>query len=203
MLDRSYSIWERVHGTSLGSLHNKHSLKDAWIHVGYELGKLHTSIKDCDDPNGWLDSPDREYSKKEMMEYFGNRDGCARKVLEYIEYAFTERTFSYDTRFVHGDMHDENIMCSENGGFSALIDWGDAGWADPAIDFYMLPVWATGWALKGYAAIAPGLVNENFLNRIILDKIWAFVEEEKKDTEIYEGIARLKSDIGTGMDFVK
>lgn len=45
-------------------------------------------------------------------------------------------------------------MCTSEGKLLALIDWGDAGWGDPTLDFAAIPFDAVGVALEGYNAIA-------------------------------------------------
>jgi macrolide phosphotransferase len=55
-------------------------------------------------------------------------------------------------RFVHGDVFPEHVFFDPaTGGVTALIDWSDAGWGDPAIDFS--PV---AWLL-GDAFLVPAL----------------------------------------------
>jgi thiamine kinase-like enzyme len=42
------------------------------------------------------------------------------------------------SRFVHNDLHALNIMIA-NDRLSGVIDWGDAGWGDPALNFTSFP----------------------------------------------------------------
>jgi hypothetical protein len=39
--------------------------------------------------------------------------------------------------------------------YLALIDWGSAGWGDPAWDFAGVPLRAVPWMLAGYRQVAP------------------------------------------------
>jgi aminoglycoside phosphotransferase (APT) family kinase protein len=41
-------------------------------------------------------------------------------------------------------------MCGRQGGLRALIDWGDAGWGDPTLDFAAVPLDSISAALEGY-----------------------------------------------------
>ncbi len=53
--------------------------------------------------------------------------------------------------FVHNDLHAMNVMCRpREASLSALIDWGDAGWGDPVLDFAAVPVEMMAAALEGY-----------------------------------------------------
>ena len=47
-------------------------------------------------------------------------------------------------------------MCSADGELLAIIDWGDAGWGDPSLDFAAIPFSAIQSAFDGYEAEAPG-----------------------------------------------
>lgn len=49
----------------------------------------------------------------------------------------------------HQDLHAENILV-DGGTLSAIIDWGDAGYADPACDFRFVPPRYISHALDGY-----------------------------------------------------
>lgn len=40
--------------------------------------------------------------------------------------------------WTHGDLHARNIVIADDGGLGAVIDWGDLGAADPAVDLSVL-----------------------------------------------------------------
>lgn len=44
----------------------------------------------------------------------------------------------YSELFIHGDLHEHNLLIDDNQN-PWLIDWGDAGHGDPAVDFAVLP----------------------------------------------------------------
>jgi aminoglycoside phosphotransferase (APT) family kinase protein len=44
----------------------------------------------------------------------------------------------YSELFIHGDLHEHNLLIDDNQN-PWLIDWGDAGHGDPAVDFAILP----------------------------------------------------------------
>ena len=60
IVDHPYSLWERVHGETLGLLPPTPRLTATWAAVGRQLARLHGDVRDCPDPQGWLDRPDRE-----------------------------------------------------------------------------------------------------------------------------------------------
>lgn len=54
---------------------------------------------------------------------------------------------------VHGDIAPQNLLVTQGPGPSALsgiVDWGDAMWADPAVEFAKTPLWGIPAMLDGY-----------------------------------------------------
>ena len=73
-------------------------------------------------------------------------------------------------RFLHDDASPANVMV-DRGSFAALIDWGDAGWGDPALEFRCLPTRAVPHALAGYREVAPLDGDETAEARILYDHV--------------------------------
>lgn len=178
ILDKTYSIWERVHGLTLGEMENFLDFHNTWREIGIEIGKIHTKITRCHDPKNWLDNPDREYTKDMMLEYLSKAECKSSYLRHLVETKYTTSTFSYHICFVHGDTNEFNFLCSNEGKLLSVIDWGDAGFSDPAIDFYMIPIDALLQVVKGYVEIARCNFDVNFIYRIIFDKLWDGLENE-------------------------
>jgi aminoglycoside phosphotransferase (APT) family kinase protein len=55
----------------------------------------------------------------------------------------------------HGDVNAANVMVGSSAPrtYTALLDWGGAGWADPAVDFSGIALGAVPFALAGYREI--------------------------------------------------
>ncbi|GAA3249528.1 phosphotransferase family protein [Nonomuraea helvata] len=52
---------------------------------------------------------------------------------------------------VHGDLAPQNLLVSpETGRLNGIVDWGDAQWADPAVDFAKVPLTGIPAMLDGY-----------------------------------------------------
>jgi aminoglycoside phosphotransferase (APT) family kinase protein len=64
--------------------------------------------------------------------------------------SFVSRGGGCSDCFIHNDLHEWNIMCDAQGGLLAVIDWGDAGWGDPTLDFAAVPLDFISAALEGY-----------------------------------------------------
>ncbi|KAB8163307.1 phosphotransferase [Streptomyces sp. 3MP-14] len=76
-----------------------------------------------------------------------------------------ERPDDPGATLIHGDIAAGNLLLAENGELTALLDWGDAAWADPAIEFAKVPPRLLPPVLTGYlgdpatlAAAGPGWV---------------------------------------------
>jgi aminoglycoside phosphotransferase (APT) family kinase protein len=83
---------------------------------------------------------------------------------------------SGDIRFIHNDIHDMNVMCSPAGELLAILDWGDAGWGDPTLDFAAIPLDAIPYAREGYELEAPGALGAFTEARFIWDKLQAAMD---------------------------
>jgi hypothetical protein len=58
IVDRPFSLWERVHGATLGAITLSDDARSAaWRAVGRELARLHRLVTLCPDPDGYLDVP--------------------------------------------------------------------------------------------------------------------------------------------------
>jgi hypothetical protein len=42
--DKTYSIWERVDGLTLGEVENYLDFHNTWREIGFEIGKIHTGV---------------------------------------------------------------------------------------------------------------------------------------------------------------
>lgn len=198
IINKTYSIWERIHGITLGEADDYMDYCNTWKEIGSELGKLHANIKSCEDPKGWLDSPDRNYTKDGMLQCLMNKDSKSLYLQELIENKYTDKTFSYEKCFVHGDTNEFNFLCSPNDQLLSVIDWGDSGWGDPAIDFYMIPMEVLELVLEGYKEVPQTKVDINFIYRMILDKVWIGMEEEQAIEELENSIKELENTLLKG-----
>lgn len=194
LLNKTYSIWERVHGLTLGETENYLHYNNTWKEIGFELGKLHVNVKQCEDPKGFLDTPDRDYTKDMIIQILNNDSN--RKslyLLKLVENKYTDELFLYKKCFVHGDTNQFNFLCTESDKLLSIIDWGDSGWADPAIDFYMLPTEVLDKVLEGYSKIAKTNIDINFIYRIIMDKVWIGLEDSEDICTLEKKIMELES----------
>jgi hypothetical protein len=105
-------------------------------------------------PKGWLDKPELFDARRELK-----RARDARKV-EQVTYNWIERWLDVlqpalelpaQRVFLHNDLHPFNtLVFLEPLRLSSILDWGDAGWGDPILEFETVPIWAVDWMLEGY-----------------------------------------------------
>ena len=161
LVDRPFSLWERVHGETMGLLELDHDrTAGMWRQVGRELARLHQRVTECPDPDGYLDDPGRPLDLGIHLDRMATAGIVDRATAGAMASLISELEAEVDrptpTRFVHDDIHSMNIMCTRDGELLALIDWGDAGWGDPTLDFVAIPLASIPDARAGYEAELPG-----------------------------------------------
>ncbi|MDV6375757.1 phosphotransferase family protein [Deinococcus arenicola] len=128
----------------------------AYREAGRELARLHASVSEVADPHGRLATIRAPNVSRTLA-----------RVTDGKKLGLPDATWATDTVFrlletapppppvfLHNDLHAGNLMVADNGAdegaVTALIDWGDAGWGDPALDLtYAGPLAAPG-LLRGY-----------------------------------------------------
>ncbi|MBW3564066.1 MAG: aminoglycoside phosphotransferase family protein [Acidobacteria bacterium] len=182
LVNRPFPLWERVHGETLGSTRlPPSSLARVWQGVGRELAKLHVRVSDCADPQRYLDDPARDQDVnaaiRRLVEAKRLDTLAADQLRRLVEELRPHIATGIQTRFIHDDIHPMNVMCSSEGEVLAIIDWGDAGWGDPTLDFVAMPDAAIRPALEGYEAVAPGSLGEFPRARIAWNRLIDALED--------------------------
>jgi aminoglycoside phosphotransferase (APT) family kinase protein len=158
LVDRPFSLWERVHGETLGRLSCSPKIcEQIWRAVGQQIARLHDQVRSCPDPNGYLDKPRREMALGLRLERFAACGHGHSDLVREIERLILDlspfvSSGAASNCFLRNDLHKSNIMCSSEGELLALIDWGDAGWGDPTLDFAAIPFEFLPAALDGYGS---------------------------------------------------
>lgn len=155
LVKRPFSLWERVHGETLGLARlSPYQTANVWRGVGRELARLHVRIRECADPDGYLDEPGRDQDIDAVVSRLVDAEkldiATAGQVVRLADSLRPYAAAGTEICFTHNDIHSMNIMCSPDGELSAVIDWGDAGWGDPAVDFAGISLDAIRQALDGY-----------------------------------------------------
>jgi hygromycin-B 7''-O-kinase len=161
LVDRPYLVLERVAGADLARLDLADAARAPVLHeVGRELAALHGGVpatalaevpadEEASDPRelvaelvaaGCLDADNGHWLRRWFDQLAPYRPAVPQRVL------------------VHGDIAAQNLMV-DAGALTGIIDWGDAMWADPAVEFAKLPLAGVVAALDGYRAGAPHLAD--------------------------------------------
>jgi aminoglycoside phosphotransferase (APT) family kinase protein len=152
-----YLVIERVRGRDLAALGTPPSAAaDAYHDVGRSLARLHGLTRDMVGslPGVHVHEPDDPHATVDQLASDGSIDPeTARWLVEWLDRLEEWRPADVEPVIVHGDASPTNVVVDpEAPDVASLVDWGDAAWADPAVDFVKLPLRAVPFALEGYAA---------------------------------------------------
>lgn len=172
VLNAPVTVYAWVPGQNLNSLNwaqDDPQLHQIYRMVGRELAQLHATVQEVPDPHGYLENiePCRLIEPP-------NRLTCQAR-LATAEAAWAHHTTQClltdapppAPAFLHNDLHAGNLMVRFDGEITALIDWGDAGWHDPALDLRYLGPLAVPHVLRGYEEAAPGQLGDGATLRLL------------------------------------
>lgn len=158
-----YLVYERVVGRPLSQLVPAgEASRPVWRAVGGDLARLHTRVGSHEslrllptfehtpdtDPRPWV---------AHMCNTGALTAAQARWLGDVLERLAPTALAPNSPRVCHGDVNAANVMVGarDPGTYAALLDWGGAGWADPASEFAPIPLPAVPFVLSGYRDIAP------------------------------------------------
>ena len=150
------TIYERARGRPLGAIETLADLGSIYRDIGYEIGVWHRGVRFLHDPNERLDIPVLDNPGDALIR---NADRMTPEEVRWVEKLIIRLEEARPQRvgFVHWDLHANNVMISEDR-LSSIIDWGDAGWGDPAINFRCFPALYLPQALDSFGITDYGLV---------------------------------------------
>jgi len=175
LVDFPYTIYERVHGETLGLLDEPADIHHAWIALGRDLAKLHSNVTVVDDPANWLDTPGRIDLRNELDALASAGvliPTHARWFAKWLDRLAPMALAPMKPRFLHNDLQSSNIMVNYGSyAYLAMIDWGDAGWGDSALELQWMDFRAVPFVMKGYREVQPFDEDETVEARILWDQI--------------------------------
>lgn len=160
IVDVPYVIVERVHGVDLASLaEDDPRLPGLYRQLGRQLAMLHTAP--IPPPHPWFRNPEPTDVEPLLDQVIAagllGRTQAARllAMVEDFDRAMVEDLGNEPPRlgFLHGDIKLDNLMVDMQGDL-VLIDWGDAGIGDPALEFQSLPIAVVETVLADYLPLA-------------------------------------------------
>ena len=140
--ERLVTIYKRAPGIPLSKVETLNDPEDFFHQLAKEVRSIHDRVTSVDDPNNLLD-PEWELDEAAVFEAFPDSP-------DWLRFPAVEEP----TVFGHQDLHADNILVHE-GRFSAIIDWGDAGWVSPSVDLRYVPARYLRFALEGYGVMSP------------------------------------------------
>lgn len=147
LVDAPYMVLERVHGNDL--VDTALPPPAFWQEVGAQLALLHQVSTQPDgvpaddgdgDPRPTVDS----LATKGYMD-----SGTATWLLTVFDHLATYIRTDQPPVLLHGDLGVQNLMAHGNH-LQALIDWGDAAWGPPSMEFAKLRLEQVVAVLRGY-----------------------------------------------------
>ncbi|WP_165977495.1 phosphotransferase family protein [Nonomuraea diastatica] len=154
-VDVPYMVLDRVQGADLERLDlPTDRAEQVYRQVGRELAKLHRLSGEAG-----LSAVPRDESPGDPRELVDRlrADGwidadAARWLTSRFDALSPYLPAEPPMVLVHGDISPQNLLAAERGAvLTGIVDWGDAQWADPAIEFAKTPLTAVPAMLDGYA----------------------------------------------------
>ena len=162
LLPVPYLVYERVHGELLSQIgRSLATVEEIWREVGGDLARLHTrvgpeeSLPALPKHEQWPDTDPRPWV--ENLHCAGDlTDVEASWLGDVLDRLAPATRTPHALCFCHGDVNAGNVVVGhhEPRTYAALLDWGGAGWADPASDFSGIALEAVPSVLRGYQEIA-------------------------------------------------
>ena len=159
LLPVPYSVYEKVQGVTLGLLDREpEETPEVWCEIGRDLGRLHSRVA----AQGALAQievetvPDPRALVGEIAQQGYITSIEARWLMRWLNRLAPAALASFPQCFLHGDLQTTNVMVAYDSlAYLALLDWGSAGWGDPAWDLAGVPLRAAPWLLAGHRDVAP------------------------------------------------
>ncbi len=154
------TIWERASGEALGNLHSVPDHCQIYCEAAEQAGVWHAAIQNLKDPNGWLDRPEGADADTTLNK---NADRLPRPLRRWCELQleWLDTADPGIPSFVHWDLHAHNIVV-DKGLLTGIIDWGDAGFGDPVLNFHCFPAEFLPSAMAAF-----GYSDHDFVGRLL------------------------------------
>ncbi|NBE93198.1 aminoglycoside phosphotransferase family protein [Nonomuraea sp. KC401] len=154
-VDVPYMVLDRVRGADLARLDlPAHQAERVHRQVGRELARLHRLPPTPEDglsavPRGEPPGDPRVLLDRLLADGWIDAE-AARWLTGWFDVLSPYVPAEPPMVLVHGDVAPQNLLASE-AALTGIVDWGDAHWADPAVEFAKMPLSAVSAMLGGYS----------------------------------------------------
>ena len=165
-----FTVYERIRAEAGGP-----SGQAGWRHLGQQVALLHDRVVECADPQDRLDDARRWIDHDSILKYAADHTSIEREIRLRLEVELRRLEPSISVaqnlrRFLHNDLHPGNLL-ARGDQHVAVIDWGDAGWGDPAKEMSNLPLDAVGAFIAGYQEVMPFDDHDSIEDRMRWDRL--------------------------------
>lgn len=165
VLDTPYLITRRIHGTEPTATPKNLAHQLATLHQRHQPLAGQSCRLDGLPEEGWGDP----WGTVEELAERGYVDAGSASWLSGWFTRLAEQIDGGEPKvLIHGDVAAHNLLVGPANDLRALIDWGDAAWAPPAMDFAKLPLTEVASLLPDYLAHADSPTTEHELAAAIL-----------------------------------
>jgi len=172
LLPVPYTIYDRVHGETLGLLGlEPDATPEVWRELGRDLARLHGG-GNRQGRGANLDERETLPDPRELAEALASGGWVTGSevawLTRWLDRIAPAALMPVELRLSHGDTQATNVMVHPDSiQYVAVIDWGSAGWGDPAWDFAGVPLRAVPSLLEGHRQIANLEADEMMEARIL------------------------------------
>jgi hygromycin-B 7''-O-kinase len=189
LVPRPYTIYERAEGELLGNLDCE---PDKFDRLFYDVGRHAATLHRITPSDQVLEKLRRENHfnpRKQFQRTFDQgkiEPADAADIECWLDRLEAEMVEPDAEALIHKDIHPWNLFANpETGALTAIIDWGDSSFGDPALEFVSMPLFAVPQMIEGYRAQG-GKVSRAMILRSIYSGIGLAVWEMRAlDAQIY------------------
>jgi hygromycin-B 7''-O-kinase len=166
-----YTIYESASGALLGYCDfEPERLRQAYAQMGQEIARL-ASVAVAPETSAKLRKPDPQGVWRNLALCLARKlvsPEEGQEIAEWIETLSDRAGEPPRQALLHKDVHPWNVFVDpDRDELAAIIDWGDASWGDPAIEFATMPLQTVPAMLEGYRS-AGGPWDEGLPARMLL-----------------------------------
>lgn len=189
LVARPYTIYRRAKGVLLAALDGEPaSYKELYRELGRTVSQI-GRIQVDEHLRKRLRSSSPLDAKLQLQRSYdaGAVDSDDLPLVEnLIEDLINLGSFPAESRFLHRDIHPWNFFIHPDAAsLECIIDWGDAAWGEPAVEFASMPLVALQPMLNGYAE-SGGKVDRSLVARsLLIGLALALWEVRGLDPEIF------------------